>query len=470
MLSRFVAFFWRVRFYNLVQRRDVSGKFSAYCFYIISHRGGRGFVVERWNFSRPSRRGTEEGGTEEMFRANFQRTGVYQATGVRQFREIKWQFQNDLLVPATDWNQLLFSSTIELADKILYLAGKNRFHVINAETGQELWVFPLETGVISDLIFYNGILYLVSLSNSGNYICAVDTQTRQQKWRSQYEFSIDTSILMVDNLLFFGSKNGNFYALNPDNGEVVWQLETTRNMTVTSPAFENGIIYFGSKNHHLYAVNAQTGEPKWKTEIGALELPFSCPIIADGIIYIETKNSIFHAVNAETGEEIWQIQIKFKDALFKSRDKDNLLLPFLAPVIHNGVAYIGGIFGYICAIDLQAQQQIWYKKTELTKFSGINLILNNLVIADEVVYHWVPGTIEALDANSGQELWQFTVPTPEYSSIWQMPLEPLFMGFQLWNLGTKLFTGVPFIPISQPIIADGVIYLNCGNGYLYALH
>jgi eukaryotic-like serine/threonine-protein kinase len=405
-----------------------------------------------------------------MFRANSQRTGVYNATGVRQFKEIKWQFQNDLLIPASDWNQLLFGSTLELADGLLYLAGKNRFHVINAETGKELWVFPLETGKISDLIFNNGIIYLVSVSNSGNYICAVDIQTRQQKWRSQHEFSIDTSILIVENLLFFGSKNGNVYALNSETGEVIWQFQTIENTLVTSLAFDSGVIYCGSKNGMLYAIEARTGEQKWKTYIGLLELPFSSPIVADKIIYIETKNSIFHAINSETGAEIWQIQLKFKDALFKSREKDNLLLPFLAPAIHNGVAYIGGVFGYICAIDLQAQQQIWYKKTELTKFSGINLILNNLIIADEVVYHWVPGTIEALDANTGQQLWQFAIPTPEYSSIWQMPLEPLFMGFQLWNLGTKLFTGTPFIPISQPIITDGVIYLNCGNGYLYALH
>lgn len=62
-------------------------------------------------------------------------------------------------------------------------------------------------------------------------------------------------------MVFVGSYDGNIYALNAFNGDLVWSYETG-DMVVSSPSVANGVVYAGSYDHMVYAIGAWQGRPE----------------------------------------------------------------------------------------------------------------------------------------------------------------------------------------------------------------
>jgi len=56
--------------------------------------------------------------------------------------------------------------------------------------------------------------------------------------------------------LFIG---GTFYCCDQENGDIVWQYESKQG-AYPAPAFEDNLVFFGSWNGRYYAFNKETGE------------------------------------------------------------------------------------------------------------------------------------------------------------------------------------------------------------------
>jgi outer membrane protein assembly factor BamB len=71
----------------------------------------------------------------------------------------------------------------------------------------------------------------------------------------------------------------------------------------SSPAVVNGVVYFGSTEGNVYALNAGTGAKLWSftTGIGVL----SSPAVANGVVYVGSQNGTVYALNASTGAKLW---------------------------------------------------------------------------------------------------------------------------------------------------------------------
>jgi outer membrane protein assembly factor BamB len=109
-----------------------------------------------------------------MFRANSQRTGVYNTTGIRHFKEVKWKLQ------LTSFN-VNFSACPTVADGVICIGdGKRNFYVIDTQTGQQRWTFNPGSRYIASPTVANGIVYICS---SDGIIYAIELQTRQQRWQ-----------------------------------------------------------------------------------------------------------------------------------------------------------------------------------------------------------------------------------------------------------------------------------------------
>ena len=59
-------------------------------------------------------------------------------------------------------------------------------------------------------------------------------------------------------MVYFGSDDHTFYALNAQTGDLVWKC-VTGDEAEGSPTFSNGIVYAGSNDDNLYAFNATEG-------------------------------------------------------------------------------------------------------------------------------------------------------------------------------------------------------------------
>ncbi|HEY3269077.1 MAG TPA: PQQ-binding-like beta-propeller repeat protein [Armatimonadota bacterium] len=71
----------------------------------------------------------------------------------------------------------------------------------------------------------------------------------------------------------------------------------------SSPAIVDGVVYVGSRNTHFYALNAQTGAQVW--EYAALDAVQSSPLVKDGVVYFEADRGVLTALNAADGSVVW---------------------------------------------------------------------------------------------------------------------------------------------------------------------
>ena len=72
---------------------------------------------------------------------------------------------------------------------------------------------------------------------------------------------MESSPLVADDMVYFGSFDNNTYALNADTGAEVWNFSTGYEQCVqASPAYADGLVYTGSAySNNVYALDASTG-------------------------------------------------------------------------------------------------------------------------------------------------------------------------------------------------------------------
>jgi outer membrane protein assembly factor BamB len=94
------------------------------------------------------------------------------------------------------------------------------------------------------------------------------------KWKLRLQLQADGAKffnppLILDDTIYFGSADGNFYALDIESGYMRWVFKTGNR--VNSIACGDGDnVYFGSDDGKLYAVSRRTGQLVWSYATGEL--------------------------------------------------------------------------------------------------------------------------------------------------------------------------------------------------------
>ena len=70
-----------------------------------------------------------------------------------------------------------------------------------------------------------------------------------------------------DGKVYFGSGDGNVYALDADTGTLAWKFKTG-DVVHASPAIVDGTLFIGSWDSYFYALDARTGKTKWRFKTG----------------------------------------------------------------------------------------------------------------------------------------------------------------------------------------------------------
>jgi outer membrane protein assembly factor BamB len=71
---------------------------------------------------------------------------------------------------------------------------------------------------------------------------------------------------------------------------------------LSSPAVWNGAVYFGSGDGNVYALNASSGQVKWKFKTG--DVVHASPAIADGTVYIGSWDTYFYSKRTHRSAEM----------------------------------------------------------------------------------------------------------------------------------------------------------------------
>ena len=206
--------------------------------------------------------------------------------------------------------------------------------------------------------------------------------------------------VVVDDTIYFGSDDGNFYALDVDSGYMRWIFQAQAPVN-SVPFADREHLYFGSNDGHVYAVARDTGEERWRfpTEYTVQSLILRY----DDLVMFTSDRGNTHFVTAAEGAEVHYIP--------------NPVWSFHTFQVYDGVMYWapgppgrGASFG---AYDVYEKAYLWIKGTT----PGLNWYSFPALRGDELFYSAAglgrgPGgagglqfVYYAVDRRTGEELW-----------------------------------------------------------------
>ena len=107
----------------------------------------------------------------------------------------------------------------------------------------------------------------------------------------------------LGNTIYFGSADGNFYALDVESGYMRWVYKSGAEIN-SIPYVDKDNVYFGSKDGKLYALSRETGEEKWIFSANS-QINSQVERYKDYIIFVGDADAIYFL--SPEGKEIFSI-------------------------------------------------------------------------------------------------------------------------------------------------------------------
>jgi outer membrane protein assembly factor BamB len=339
--------------------------------------------------------------SDSMFRGNLEHTGIYSGSAPSQLK-VKWKFHTDGPV---------LSSPIVSGGLVFVGSSDNFLYALGSTTGGLKWKFKTESRVTSSPAVDQGTVYFLSY-DSNFYAVAADTGTLKWKFKTagEHRFSArhlhgaapDTELMpdpfdyylsspaVWNGTVYFGSGDGNVYALDARAGSLKWKFHTN-DVVHASPAISDGTLFIGSWDSYMYALDATTGKERWhfKTgedhEIHNQQGIQASAAVADKTVYFGCRDSNFYAVDAVTGKQKWSLNNKGSWVIGSAALQDGKVYVatsdsgmfyaldaktgaqlfsldfkkwpmFSSPAIAGSTLYIGSHIGKLYTIDMQSHQ------------------------------------------------------------------------------------------------------------------
>jgi len=412
---------------------------------------------------------------QSMFRGDAIHSGTYASQAPREFHRVKWKF------PTGD---RVVSSPV-CQDNVVYFGGDDgNVYAVDATTGNQTWKHATGGPVPSTPAVADGVVYVGSYDGK---FYALNAKTGRTKWKfatgGERRFEAKglnglqpknqtmadpfdvflSSPVVAQGAVYFGSGDGNLYALDAASGELRWKFPTG-DVVHSSPAYGGGVLYFGSWDSFFYAVDAATGKEKWRFHGGEDALIHnqvgfqSSPAVFNGVVYTGCRDSNLYALDAATGKENW-------------RFNNELSWVITAPAVAQGKVFFAtsdsSLYHVVDAIT---------GKPVLRQQSKAYMFSSPAVAGDVVLIGVLNGTLEARDIKTGELLWDYQIETSKQNKGWVLTADRKFnnpmLYYSNWReapvVGTERQFGIGAI-FSTPLVVNGVVYFGSTDGYLYAL-
>jgi outer membrane protein assembly factor BamB len=337
------------------------------------------------------------------------------------------------------------------------------------------WIFKTNGPVRSTPAVYNETVYFGS--SDGN-LYAVDLKNGNEKWKFPAGGAVTSSPAISGDKVFFSSRNGYFFSLDVNSGMENWRFNLGSDLPYTwgfdyyisSPVIENKIIYIGSGNGKFYSIDADNGNVNW--EFNCHSRIRSTAAISDKLILFGDMGGRFYALNKNNGSLAWKFEvegIKYDNSKF-GFDRKSIMSS--AAVSGTNVVF-GSRDGNLYDLNILNGKEIW-------KVShGTSWIISSPAIYDGVIYVGSSDARfeQAVDLKTGKEIWK----TNSIQAVWSSPAVTensvcfgdfsgtLFAvdkktGKENWNI--KLMNS--FI-VSSPVVINEKVLIGGDDGNLYCI-
>ncbi|MBN2390443.1 MAG: PQQ-binding-like beta-propeller repeat protein [Anaerolineae bacterium] len=269
-----------------------------------------------------------------------------------------WKYPTEGGIASKPWvseGMVVFGST----DKVVYS--------VDIKTGRLLWTMPTQGRVFSSPY---GELGHIFIGSDDRHIYAIHQMSGRRAWTYAADAEIRSQPLIAENLILFACQMGMVYALSL-NREQRWRFRARRGF-LASPVVHEGLVFIGSLDTHFYALDARSGWTTWKYRAGGSIV--STAAIWKNMVYFGSVDGYIYALDTDDGRVVWRYQTE--DQITGAAN------------VAEGNLYIGGVDGNLYCFDAMTGAVHWRYQTD-GPITGAPQIADGIVYvgsADHYVY------------------------------------------------------------------------------------
>ncbi|MFN2544311.1 MAG: PQQ-binding-like beta-propeller repeat protein [Actinomycetota bacterium] len=285
--------------------------------------------------------------------------------------------------------------------------GEHGVYGVDAATGEQRWRVDRNGGRISSpaVGVVGGrqiVVYTEGATGDDASVVAIDASNQDELWREQLETPSDSGITVDGSTVLLGDRRGRLYSFDLASGRpATWSprglgaridappaadgrqiFAVTRNTdtnevtvfaldeatgtedwsykprfaagTGTTVTVEDDKVYFGmGAELRVHALTPLAGGKVWEARARDSFSPLSAPAASEGRLFIvstNTSDSVLYAYDASDGSKLWDFQ--FQEATIRG-----------APVVAGDAVFLGTDDGTVAAVDARSGIEVWEAPT-----------------------------------------------------------------------------------------------------------
>jgi outer membrane protein assembly factor BamB len=287
-------------------------------------------------------------------------------------------------------------------------------------------------------------------------------------WKFKTNGGINSAPIVDDSIVYFGSNDQYFYAINKVSGAQIWRFKTEHE--VNSKATVNDSLVFFESGFRLYALDKLTGELAWsfvandgspEMSVGFTDYHHCSPVLYNNNVFYGDGWGNMNGLDIRKGNLVFQYTITGDSVAIRS-----------TPAIKDDIIYFGSWAGNAYAVSLIDSTLKWkYSLPGRKPYYG--MITSEMVIKDSILYFGSQHDVYTpININTGKAAWKFTDPNQTYlpsgpvfyddavivgTTINTWKIYSLTNGNINWTFNTD---GVLFV---TPALVDTILIMNTSN-------
>lgn len=202
-----------------------------------------------------------------------------------------WKFQRGV----AGWPS---TASPTLASDIVYIGpgSTTQFWALNVQDGHVIWSFNANDRITSTAVVGPDTIYFATWHGT---IFALNRKTGTKLW--SYSLNADPHQSVVDGIggslalasdrLYVGDYRGSVLCLDVLKGTLIWRFATASQVLAT-PVIASNLVYVGSSDGYFYALNTDTGRPAWRYHTGEIR---SSAAFASNHLYVGSIDGAMYA-------------------------------------------------------------------------------------------------------------------------------------------------------------------------------
>ncbi|MEX0615345.1 MAG: outer membrane protein assembly factor BamB [Methylophaga sp.] len=313
----------------------------------------------------------------------------------------------------------------------------------------------------------------------GEHIFTVDAQgdvrsyqaiNGRSVWRTKLKVAVAAGVGGGAGKILIGTQQGEVIALDDQNGDILWRQRLTSEVLAPAKANEN-VVVVRTADGRVTGLSADEGKVLWNYQRSVPLLSLrgvSAPEIIGDRALAGYDNGKLVALSLVDGKVIWEKSVSVP----RGRTELERLVDIDADLkLVENTVYAAAYQGNLAALDIETGNELWER--EISIKAGFDVARGEAVyVTDEDSYVW------SIQDGTGDSLWRqtrllrrnVTAPTIVGDYIVVGDLE----GYLHWLarsdgrfVARQEITDEPIT--SQPIVADGILYVMSSDGRLTAI-